>query len=81
MVFSSTFFPSAHSLFHQQQPSSLFHRHTPCSIGSSLQVSSIGIGNNTLNLIGNTSIQIHMPPPLISSLLYKLIFIDYQSTQ
>jgi hypothetical protein len=56
MVFSSTFFPSAHFLFHRQQHSSLFHRHTPCSIGSSLQVSSIGIGNNTLNFIGNTSI-------------------------
>jgi hypothetical protein len=63
MVFSSTSFLSAQSLF---------HRHNPCSIGSSLQdpsigtfpVSSaavfkpsfIGIGNNTLNLIGNISI-------------------------
>jgi hypothetical protein len=64
MVFSLTFFPLAHSLFHWQQPSSLFHRHTPCSIGCSLQVSSIGIGNSTLSLISNTSIRIHMPPPL-----------------
>jgi hypothetical protein len=79
MVFLSVSFPPAHPLFHRQQPSISFHRHIPYFIGCSLHTflhryiplsatvskpSSIGIGNNTFDFIGNIPNQIHTLPPL-----------------
>jgi hypothetical protein len=83
MVFLLVSFPPAHPLFHRQQPSISFHRHIPYSIGCSLHTflhrytplsatvskpSSIGIGNNTFDFIGNIPNQIHTLPPLKTNL-------------